>query len=253
MPRTSVKGLVIRGSSFGETSKIITLFTLEIGKVKCVAKGTKKSASRKGGSLGLFCLIQGEIYFKEHAELGTIGAFDLLEDYSGLAADPVKYGYGSAFCEILDRSLQTDQPQIELFTIAEEFFRLALLTDQIQIKPLFWAVFLKTLRILGYQPELYGCAICGKANSGKAAFYSPSLGGIICSNDVPEGEQLAKLSSGALSTLVDFAEKPLDEIAAGQYQTAILKEIERFIFAFAGYHMGLHPNLKSFKFLLQLN
>jgi DNA repair protein RecO (recombination protein O) len=252
MPQLSFRGFVIRGISTGETSRVITLFTAELGKVKCMAKGVKKTSSRKGSAIQLFSLIQGSLYHKEHVELGTLGAFETSEDYSSLAGDITKYGYTSAFCEILDKSLQIDQPQPELFKLTGEFFNLALKADFESIKTLFWAAFLKAIRTLGYDPELAACVVCQKSNKSQAAFYSPQLGGIICTKDIPKDQHPARISAAALKALRDFAVLPLADIIEHKYASGIYKEIERFVFSFADYHMGLHPNLKSFKFLSQL-
>jgi DNA repair protein RecO (recombination protein O) len=252
MPQLAFKGYVIRGFSTGETSRIITIFTSEQGKVKCMAKGVKKTSSRKGNTIQLFSLISGNLYHKEHAELGTLGSYETIEDYSAIAEDIFKFGYVSAFCEIIDKSLQLSQPQPELFEMAGEFFPLAISADSESIKTLFWAAFFKTLKTLGYDPELISCVSCQKPNQSKAAYYSPELGGIICSKDIPQGEFPAKISATALGALREFAALPLAQLTENKYTGGIYKEIERFVFSFADYHMGLHPNLKSFKFLNQL-
>lgn len=252
MSQIAFKGYIIRGFSHGETSRIITIFTAEQGKVKCVAKGVKKTSSRKGSTIQLFSLISGNLYLKEHAELGTLGAYETIDDYSQIGSDIHKFGYVSAFCEIIDKSLQLGQPQPELFELTGQFLGLSIKADNESIKTLFWAAFLKTLQAMGYDPELNACVSCQKPNPTRAAYYSPELGGIICSKDIPKGQIPAKISATALGALRQFASLPLQEVAENQYASSIYKEIERFIFSFADYHMGLHPNLKSFKFLSQL-
>jgi len=252
MSQIAFKGYVIRGFSHGETSRIITIFTAEQGKVKCVAKGVKKTSSRKGSTIQLFSLVSGNLYLKEHAELGTLGAYETIEDYSLIAADIHKFGFVSAFCEIIDKSLQLGQPQPELFELTGQFLGLSMKADNESIKTLFWAAFLKILQTMGYDPELDSCVSCQKPNPNHAAYYSPELGGIICSKDIPKGTLPANISAVALGALRQFAALPLEEVAANQYSGGIYKEIERIIYSFADYNIGLHPNLKSFKFLSQL-
>lgn len=252
MPQIAFKGYVIRGFSHGETSRIITIFTSEQGKVKCMAKGVKKTSSRKGSTIQLFSLISGNLYYKEHSELGTLGTYETIEDYSQIASDIYKFGYVSAYSEIIDKSLRLGQPQPELFELTGQFLALSEKADSESIKTLFWAAFLKILQTMGYDPELNVCVNCQKQNPNHAAYYSPELGGIICSKDIPHGQMPVKISATALGTLRQFAGLPLFKLAENQYAGGIFKEIERFIFSFADYHMGLHPNLKSFKFLSQL-
>lgn len=251
MSRFSVNGFVIRGFSMGESSRVITLFTGEKGKLKAVAKGAKKSATQKGGALGLFDQVRCDIYLKEHSELGTIGSIDLIESYSALANNPVCYGFGSAFCEIVDRLTTIDQPIEGLYELTENFFK------QLTIHPqssavLFWAAFIKTLSILGYRPNLHECVVCGRKNDGRAAFYDSQKGGIICSKDVLEHVQYGKLTASSLEILQKSLSQPLAEIAEIGCSEKNLGEIEQFVISFADYHTGLRRNLKSFKFLAQL-
>ena len=117
---------------------------------------------------------------------------------------------------------------------------------------LFWAAFMKTLAILGYQPRLFECVVCGRPNEGKAAFYDSQKGGIICSKDLLDHVQYGKLSKNGLRILQSFLEKPLGEITEIDCSSEILGEIEQFILSFADYHTGLRRSLKSFKFLSQL-
>jgi len=252
MARFAVSGYVIRGTSFGESSRVITLFTLEKGKLKCVAKGARKSATTKGGAIDLFSRIKCNIYLKEHAELGTIGSVDLSDNYSALASDPIKFGFGSAFCEIIDKSTTIEQPLPELYDLTGEFFKLMIKSGQSASAPLFWAALLRILIILGYQPRLFECAVCGRKNEGKAAFYDAQKGGLVCSKDVIEHVQYGKLSKAGLIALQGFLNQSLNQIVQNDYPHKVLGEIEQFILSFADYHTGLRRNLKSFKFLSQL-
>ena len=236
----------------GETSRVITLFTQEKGKLKSVAKGARKSAAKKGSALELFSHVACIIYRKENVELSTLTSVDLIDSYTDIAADPVKFGFSSAYCEIIDKSVSDNQPIPELYELTGLFFTAILKSDKAAVSALFWAAFLQTLTILGYRPQLNECVVCGKQNKGRAAFYDPDRGGIICSKDVLPNVSYGKLSAAGLKTLRDFLTQPLNKIVNVKYSEKVLSEIEQFILTFANYHAGLHRNLKSFKFLSQL-
>ncbi|GEM_PF-1121898 len=252
MLKFKVNGYVLRGISMGETSRIITLFTLEKGKLKCVAKGVRKYAAKRGGTLEIFSRVECEIYKKENAELGMLSSVDLVDDHSAIAVEPLKFGLSSAFCEIIDKSATDNEPVPELFELAGEFFRYILDIDSKTVHFLFWAAFIKTLTLLGYQPGLFECVVCGKKNKNRAAFYDPDRGGIICSKDIPPDSKYSKLSAKSLLILQSFLTRPLADAVKLEYSEKVLYEIEKFILTFADYHTGLHRNLKSFKFLSQL-
>lgn len=252
MSRFKVHGFVLRGISMGETSRVLTLFTQENGKLKAVAKGARKAATSKGGTLELFSHVACIVYRREGAELGMISSTDVVDDFSAIAADPKKFGYASAYCEIIDKATKLDQPILGLYDLLGEFLQLIASQPANKAAALFWASFLKTLALTGYEPQLFGCAVCGKVNKGQAAFFNASMGGIVCSRDARQNAEYGKLTAETVKLLQAFASEKLTDLAAIETPQQALRRAEQFILAFDDYHTGLHRNLRSFKFLSQL-
>ena len=48
------EGIILKRVNFGETDRILTIFTKHCGKIKALAKGIRKLKSRKAGNLELF-------------------------------------------------------------------------------------------------------------------------------------------------------------------------------------------------------
>src|SRR3954453_13705228 len=53
MSLEKAEGLVIRGSDFSETSRVVTLWTRELGKVRALAKGARRLKSSFENALAL--------------------------------------------------------------------------------------------------------------------------------------------------------------------------------------------------------
>lgn len=252
MSRLAIKGFVIRTIATGESSKIMTIFSSQVGKIKCMARGGRKFSKKSAGPPGLFCQIECEIYARENSELGTLSGYEIINNYAALTTDPIRFGYASAVCEIIDKGTQVNQSIPDLFELLSAFFDTASKSPGHSVKALFLGFFIKFLGILGYSPELNRCSVCGKENKGRSAHYLPRVGGIVCTADLPRGEKAARLSAKAIAVLRAMADSQLNRIAALEYEESIYDECKRFLFAFADYHMGLRPNLKSLKFLAQL-
>ena len=48
-----VEAVVLRRSDWGEADRLLTLFSRERGKLRCIAKGVRRLRSRKAGHAGL--------------------------------------------------------------------------------------------------------------------------------------------------------------------------------------------------------
>ena len=48
--------IILRRSDFGEADRLLTVFTPERGKLRLLAKGVRKTTSRKAGHVELFML-----------------------------------------------------------------------------------------------------------------------------------------------------------------------------------------------------
>lgn len=62
MKTVKTLGIVLKGSNFGEADKILTVFTLSLGKVKVMAKGIRKIRAHLCGSLEPFMLVDLQLY-----------------------------------------------------------------------------------------------------------------------------------------------------------------------------------------------
>jgi DNA repair protein RecO (recombination protein O) len=90
---------------------VVTLFSEEFGKVKAVAKGADRPKSKFAGAIDLFNLLEAVVYKKETSELGTLSDTSVVTGFPHIAEDSRKYGFASAWCEILDKTSHLDHPR----------------------------------------------------------------------------------------------------------------------------------------------
>ena len=50
----NVNAIILRRADFGEADRMVTIFTPDRGKLKLLAKGARKTNSRKAGHIELF-------------------------------------------------------------------------------------------------------------------------------------------------------------------------------------------------------
>src|SRR4026207_835724 len=93
---------------YSETSKIVRLATREHGVQSAIAKGALRPRSRFGAALQLLSEGQAQLLTKEHRELHTLTAFDLVHLHARLATDLDRYATASVLAEVMVRFAPPD-------------------------------------------------------------------------------------------------------------------------------------------------
>jgi len=260
MARFNIEAFIIRTSRMTESSRLVTFFSREMGKVKGVAKGVGRPKSRLGGKVELFNLIEADFYKKEISELGILSGAHLINDFKGISEEPRRFGFASAWCEVLDRASQPEEPHPDIFDLTFDFF------DKVrQARPegtglLFWSALFKFITVSGYAPGLEVCVSCGAeietepsgAGPGGKVMVSLQRGGLICPKCVEPDEPIMLITRETLDLLNRMLASPLSQLAQLDVPLKTGRQAAEVVLSLGAYHIGLPRNLKSFKFLEKL-
>ena len=176
------RAICLRLNDFSETSQVVTLFTRRFGRVKMIAKGsrrrTKAGASAFDG--GLDVLDAGEAVFrhKPEADLSLLTAWKLTDGHLGLRRSlrPIHLGLYAA--ELVDRLIEEHDAHPGLF---DAFARLLDDLATPAAEEAFLAFQVDLLRETGDLPELAACTRCGQVpGPGERRWFSPTEGGVLC-------------------------------------------------------------------------
>ncbi|WP_459815707.1 DNA repair protein RecO [Geotalea toluenoxydans] len=164
---------------YADADKIVTLFTLEHGKVKGLARNAKKSRKRFGGALEPFARLRLQLTLKEG--LSTLNGADVINVFPHIRADLSKIANAAYACELVEQLVGEGEQNPRLFRLLTAYLEHLDLTDHAPSDRRFFEANL--LKVLGYQPELARCASCDQdlANMPQLRF-SPSFAGILCSS-----------------------------------------------------------------------
>ena len=196
-------GLVVRGTDFSETSRIVTLFTRQRGVVRALAKGGRRLKSGFEQALDLLTVCDVVVIHKPGG-LGLLTEARAAERFPALREDLDALHAGYYVAELLADGAQDLDPHPLLFDAALH----ALRTGPAAL-PGFEVVW---LRELGYSPRLDACAACGRERAGPATgpvLVSPTAGGIVCRNcrrGARDGRPLSPAGLDALAGLTDAGE-----------------------------------------------
>lgn len=179
MVSEKTKAVVIRSVDFSETSKVLTLYTRDMGKISVLAKGGRRLKSNFEVALDLLSVCDICVIRKPSAELDLLTEAVLDERFTGLRSD-LKALYAAYFiAEILDGLTQRGDPHPSLFAACLGAIR-ALDTGKDRFLTLGWFA-MQLLRELGYAPNLEECVGCGNdVPLSQRTGFSVQAGGLLC-------------------------------------------------------------------------
>src|SRR5437867_12168904 len=107
--------VVIGSFDLGESDRVITLYSREYGKVRGVAKASRRMRSRFGGALELFTLGQLVFFDTGRSELVRVDHFDVLEPFAALRTDLERLGQAAWVVECVNRLTAERAPHAQLY------------------------------------------------------------------------------------------------------------------------------------------
>lgn len=111
------EAIVLRAMEYGETSRIVTLFTQEKGKMAVLAKGARLLKSRFGSSLEPMSHSQVVFYFKQGRGLQTLRESALVQPLLGISRDLEKLALGQRVVELVYALMPEQEQHPQVFDI----------------------------------------------------------------------------------------------------------------------------------------
>ena len=172
-----VEGVVLRTHKLGEADRIVTLLTRDQGRIRAVAKGVRRTASRIGARLEPFGHVDAQLYTGRTldgvTQVETIAAYG-----ASLAADYPRWTAGQAMLETAERlTPEEGTPARQQFLLLVGGLR-ALVAGEHAAPLVLDAYLLRSLAVAGWAPTFTDCARCG-APGPHTAFHLAS-GGVLC-------------------------------------------------------------------------
>ena len=239
------EGLILRGFRMSESSKVVILYSRDLGKVRLVAKGARRPKSKFGASLEPLTWGRYVFYRRDNRDLQTLSEGDIVH-----AFDPIKQHYGrlaagSVVCELLDHMTEDEERNPMLFRFALDTLHWIgqIATPALDLP--IWYFQLKAAGELGYRPHLTGCVACGARLQGARLGFSPTLGGVLCAQHAGQG---MAVSSRVIEFLAQLQVTRPDKVDVAHLKTVNAVEVTRLLRSFLDYHMASQYRPKAFDF-----
>lgn len=234
------EGIVIRSTDYGESNKVITLYTRELGKIGVMARGAKKPNSRLSAITQLFT--HGYFLVQKGAGLGSLQQGEMISSMRSIREDIFLTAYSSYIVELTDKSTEDLKTNPYLFELLLQ--TLHYLNEGYDQDVLMNIFELKILNVLGLHPLLNQCSVCGETD-GHFSF-SIREGGLICHRCIHKDPYHFKLSIAAVKLLRLFYYFDLSRLGSISVKDETKAELKKVISAYYDEYSGLHLKTKKF-------
>ena len=217
-------GLVLRLVDFSETSRVVTLYTREYGKVGAMAKGGRRLRGPLAGALDLLSVCRIVLIRKHSGSLDLLTEAELVKGFAPQRNNLQVLYAGYYFAELLLELTQEDDPHPRLFEEAEGLLRdLETSSDPRLVVRRFELVI---LRETGHLPIFDRCATCGgELVSSQTTAFSATGGGLLCPGCSKSGSVNLRISPGSVKILQVLALASGNQWRRLQIQANVDREI----------------------------
>jgi len=216
MAQIKTQAFVIKSINWKDTSKIVSLYTREKGRVDVIAKGVRRKNHPQSANFEALNLLETIIYFSDKRELQNIGETSLLNSFHKIRIDLEKTAMGLAILELIDTFFQQSETDSIFFNFLLTQFEALEKSANFQV--IFWYFILKLLSYLGFKPHFQHCNSCGKVKNEDYFFQKPS-GSVFCKECIGETQLFIKLKNEVhkyLNRLQKINHKKIAEIETPQ-------------------------------------
>lgn len=172
------RGIVIRKVNFGEADRILTILTLDRGKIRIVAKGVRRTKAKLAGWLDMFA--ENDLELAEGKNLDIVTGVTGVKNFAGGELSLQQTGLMYYICELVDKLLEETHEVVGVFPLLQETLE-AITEKAVSLEMAKTYFEIKLLTVLGFAPELYRCVVSGKElNEEDELKFSYRLGGVVC-------------------------------------------------------------------------
>lgn len=193
MPVYREEAVVLRTHKLGEADRIVTMLSRGRGKLRAVAKGVRRTASKFGARLEPFMV--AELQLHEGRSLDVVNQAETIGAYGPAIVDDFeRYAAANAMVETADR-LTDAEPALQQYLLLVGALR-SLSRGEHDPALTLDSYLLRSLSLGGWAPGFVDCVRCGAA--GPHELVVVQLGGVVCRDCAPAGSAHLDAASTAL-------------------------------------------------------
>ena len=198
-----VNGIIIAESNSGDSDKMLTMLTPNLGKISCTAKGARRTKSQLLSATQVFTF--GEYMLFKGGDTYTINSCETIEMFYNLRTDLDKLTYASHITKIINDV--TTENQNSFYILKLYLNTLYAISETDKNLDFLLSVFkMRLMKIIGFAPNVSECVSCkSKENLSAFSFKDNGFKCDICKKQEAGSFNISEATKNAIiySTKVD--------------------------------------------------
>ena len=208
-------GIILGKKDVGETDRIYTIYTLESGKIRVLAKSVRKANAKLAGFLENFNL--AEIFVAKNQGMGKITGSLVINNFPKIRENLETVQSVFASIELLSKLIKDENKDPKIFTLLKEYLEVANnlsnQEDNNKLEIISLGFTFKLFEELGYKIEAGNCMECGGKIKEGNNFFDPEQGGIICEKCYPNAKKGFRINPNSIKILRIIFQNSLKSLA----------------------------------------
>ncbi len=209
MPVICAEGIVTRYVNYKESDRILSIFTIEHGRLDAKARGCRKPQSPLVNACQPFVFGQFELYTGK--ERATVNACEVKETFYPIREDYARFSIGSVMLRLCHDAAPENEPNPTLFSLL--YHSLSFLAyGESEPLDLFCCFLVRYLNATGYRPAITTCAQCGRDIRADATVRFSPRGGAVCAACSQQGEPVSKTALEGMRRMLVMEDADMDRV-----------------------------------------
>lgn len=223
MPVFCADGIVTRYANYRESDRILSIFTIERGRVDAKARGCRRPQSPLVNVCQPFVFGQFEIFTGK--ERNTVNACEVKETFYPLREDYARFSAASVALRLAHDAAMENEPNEPLFSLL--YHTLSFLAyGKADPRDLLCCYLVRFLNVTGYRPAITTCTQCGRDIRADAVVRFLPRGGAACAACAPHGEPVSKTALEGMRRMLVMEDAQMDRVKLSE---GVRREILRHL------------------------
>ncbi len=246
----STEAVVLHSMKYGDTSKIVSLYSRKYGKIKVIAKGARTLNNKFGASLEPLTYSSVVFYKKEQKTLYLLSKSEIVQPQKHLFSHSEKMLIGLALVELINKVMHDEEEHEEIFQLLTNALH-SINTAEKNLFNIIIAFQLQLFHHFGFGLELQQCSHCKKNlhQNSSHVYLLLSRDAVMCSQCHETHKGGIGIPQNIFSLLSFFASNTFSAIYEQELSSSLQKSLTSILHSYMHYHIEETKNLHSLSLL----